>query len=66
MVWKAAGSIPAASTFLQKKPFGENVEGLSYCGAKSCVICVRLCCSSIVFVTYASLFRKPFAGEELQ
>ena len=28
-----AGSIPAASTFLRKKPFGENVEGLSYCGA---------------------------------
>ncbi len=29
--------LPPASTFLQKKPFGENVEGLSYLWAKSSV-----------------------------
>ncbi len=34
---KAAGSIPAASTLLRNEPFGENVEGLSYCGAYTSV-----------------------------
>jgi hypothetical protein len=31
------GSIPAASTLWNRKPFGQNVEGLSHCGDKSCV-----------------------------
>ena len=31
-----AGSNPVAPTFLRKKPFGENVEGLSHCGSRSC------------------------------
>jgi hypothetical protein len=29
---KAEASIPTASTLIRNKPFGENVEGLSYCG----------------------------------
>ena len=29
--------IPPASTFWNKRPFGEYVEGLSCCGAKTCV-----------------------------
>jgi hypothetical protein len=29
------GSNPVAPTFFRKKPFGENVEGLSHCGDKS-------------------------------
>ena len=37
-LFRDAGSIPAASTFFRNEPFGENVEGLSYCGAKSCVV----------------------------
>ena len=31
------GSSPLSSTFWNKRPFGEYVEGLSYCGAKTCV-----------------------------
>jgi hypothetical protein len=31
-------SRPVAPTGRDKKPFGENVEGLSYCGAKGCVV----------------------------
>ena len=27
---------PITPTFFRKKPFGENVEGLSYCGDGSC------------------------------
>ncbi len=34
-LFRDAGSIPAASTFFTKKPFGEYVEGLSHCGAKN-------------------------------
>ena len=30
------GSSPLSSTIGDKRPFGEHVEGLSYCGAKSC------------------------------
>jgi hypothetical protein len=33
-----AGSNPVTPTRRDKKPFGENVEGLSYCGDESCVI----------------------------
>jgi hypothetical protein len=29
-------SNPVAPTFFRNEPFGENVEGLSYCGDKSC------------------------------
>jgi hypothetical protein len=29
---------PVASTLFRNKPFGENGEGLSYCGAKSCAV----------------------------
>ena len=32
------GSNPLPSTIWNRKPFGENVEGLSYCGAKSYVV----------------------------
>jgi hypothetical protein len=32
------GSNPAAPTLFQKKPFSENVEGLSHCGDESCAI----------------------------
>jgi hypothetical protein len=32
------GSSPLSSTLVNKKPFGEYVEGLSYCGAKSYAI----------------------------
>lgn len=32
-----AGSIPAASTILNEKPFGEYVEGLFHFQAKGCV-----------------------------
>jgi hypothetical protein len=35
-VQEVVGSNPAGSTVLINKPFGEYVEGLSYCGAKSC------------------------------
>ena len=35
---KVAGSNPVTPTIFQKKPFGENVEGLSHCGDESCVI----------------------------
>jgi hypothetical protein len=31
-------SNPVNSNWLDKKPFGDDFEGLSYCGAKSCVI----------------------------
>jgi hypothetical protein len=29
---------PVTPMIFQNNPFGENVEGLSYCGNKSCVI----------------------------
>jgi hypothetical protein len=32
------GSNPVAPTFFRKKPFGENVEGRSHCGDKSCAV----------------------------
>jgi hypothetical protein len=32
------GSSPLSSTLVNKKPFGEHVEGLSYCGVKSYAI----------------------------
>ena len=35
-VQKVASSNLVAPTFLRKKPFGENVEGLSHCGSRSC------------------------------
>jgi hypothetical protein len=35
---KVIGSSPLSSTIGNKKPFGEYVEGLSYCGHKSYVI----------------------------
>jgi hypothetical protein len=31
------GSSPLTSIIWNKRPFGEYVEGLSYCGAKTCV-----------------------------
>ena len=35
---EVGGSNPLAPTFLRNEPFGENVEGLSHCGDKSCVV----------------------------
>ena len=32
------GSTPFRSTVRNKKPFGENVEGFSYCWDESCVV----------------------------
>jgi hypothetical protein len=37
-VREVVGSNPAAPTFFRKKPFGKNVEGLSYFRDKSCAI----------------------------
>ena len=33
---EAGGSNPLAPTFCRNQPFGENVEGLSHCGSRSC------------------------------
>jgi hypothetical protein len=35
-VQEVAGSNPVAPTVFRKKPFGENVEGLSYFRRESC------------------------------
>ena len=39
---EVAGSNPVAPTFFRNMHFGENDEGLSHCGDKSCVIATAI------------------------
>ena len=36
-VWELCSN-PVAPTIFRNEPFGENVEGLSHCGTKSCAV----------------------------
>ena len=64
---KVIGSSPLSSTFLNKRPFGEYVEGLSYCGHESYVIERAVQPDDFEDHTFLVVFcRKPFLFQGLR
>jgi len=58
---EVAGSNPVAPTFPRNEPFGEDVEGLSHCGAKSYVIETQVRTDDFEDLPFrGTICRKPF------
>ena len=64
---KVRGSSPLSSTFRNKKPFDENVEGLSYLRDESCVVELAVQKNDFEDSTFRGVVRsKPLLFQSLR